>query len=224
MRLLLTLSLLIFVNVYANDELCQLSPSVLEVDNKVSGMTMDESHKTLLGLTIGKHSFEDLKKYYGEINSFKRKPGCASCDEEACYISRDRSVGVIYYKYAGWDYYGFSITDDSQEINQTHCIETDKLYQGISTKSGLAVGMNRQQISKYLQNPTLATDAKQEYLYEKRLKLPNKQLKIMLQQDIRNKEPINCKYYYYNANGKIEIKFNKKGLIQKLKVIYMEVY
>ncbi|MCV6606811.1 MAG: hypothetical protein OIF32_01240 [Campylobacterales bacterium] len=223
MKYIFLLFILTVKILFSNDlktDFCKSSPPF----KNISAEKLSESHKTIFGLTIGKNNFEDLKKYFGEIVPFKRDPTCVSCPKEACYVSKNKEIAIVFYKYNSWDFYQFIITEDPQKTDEKHCVKTDKVDNSIETKSGLKIGMTHQEISKILTAPVYSKPYKKKYFFHKQLKLSPKRLQKSIQQDLQNNIPINCKNYYYDVVGDIIFLFNERGLVKELSVSYTESY
>jgi len=182
------------------------------------GGKVDESNLTIFGINVPKNKMNDIRDPLPKPIISDDNPGCASCSDYACYLSKEKTVALIFYKYTAWDLQGFEITTTERESLPKTCVHTNLDINEFKTKSGIGIGSSKDLISNRLnvKNPT------GKLLFHYRIKLNQKQIADALRGSMSIYEP-KCDDFYIDATTEITVNYNKDGL-SEYKVNYMEMF
>jgi hypothetical protein len=144
-----------------NDEpYCQNAPKKVEIT---------DADATILGLSIGRSSLEDVQEKFGRAE-IKRVSGEEESDVSVCYISPiDQTILVFYSGAMGaWkDVTWFAIwSHEAAFPHASQCASSILVSQSIATDSGLRLGLTKKEVAGIAGRPTKVgpTSSKYEYL------------------------------------------------------------
>jgi hypothetical protein len=147
--LLLTVGICSVAQTGRNDEpYCQNAPKKVEIT---------EADATILGLSIGRSSLEDVQEKFGraEIERVSREE---ESDVSVCYISPIDQTILVFYSGAmgGWkDVTWFAIwSREAAFPHASQCASSTLVSQSVATDSGLRVGLTKKEVAGIAGRPT----------------------------------------------------------------------
>lgn len=198
---------------------CASEPEILASNNPASlGARTDDSNLTIFGLNVPKNKMSEIDDPLPPAVVSNDRPGCASCSVYACYLSNDKSVALIFYKYTSWDLQGFEILQASDNNLPKRCIQTELKGTDFKTESGIGVGSTEDFVADKLN----IERAKGELVFHHRIKLSQKYI-VNAASRVRSRNEPKCSDYYFDASTNITAEYDINGLT-RYKVIYMEMY
>ena len=220
MKFILPLALQLAITIAATNAMGQQCANFPELkpdpdEKNVLGLRVASRFLSVLGFTIDKNSFKDVIQALGPATIYRREPGSESCSEELCYVSADHDSGVIFYRYTAWDFYGFSITSNLQELNEPHCYETKKINLANLRVSEFHLGEDKSTIIKAMGTPSEINDNIATYSYANLFKLDEALSEIPVG------EKVNCNDYYGNEGSSVTFEFNENNKLKKMSVSLM---
>jgi hypothetical protein len=140
---------------------------------------LDDSHLTILGFTVGKHSLLDVQGILGETGLLPRKE---HAPDKICYVSDDDLDGTIVVFEAGplggWQYLtAFRVISNKTDFEHVDlCRKSTLVSKNIMTKSGIKLGMSRKELNSILGEPSKEIDNNFFYIYYFQRKMTDEEL------------------------------------------------
>nr|WP_086939931.1 hypothetical protein [Thaumasiovibrio occultus] len=196
-------------------------------DPAVIGGSLSQPNLTLFGVTVPDHAMSDLASPLPAPHIADDDPACASCSDYACYLSDDKSVAAIFYRYASWDLQGFEIVRTRDAKLPQQCIETTIASDQFVTASDIGIGImpeyTAQQLGIELVQLAIESDQVSHELYfEKQILMSQKEIDQHLRQTTMSGEPT-CNDFYMTQSTFVTLTFAENELIQ-YSVSYMDVW
>lgn len=177
--------------------------------------SIDASNLTIMGINVPDNSMSDLGIVLPKPKVSNDQPNCASCSDYACYLSKDESTALIFYRYAAWDLNGFEIRKNKDDNLPKLCIATDVKNMQFQTDSGIGIGLSKAEVSKILS--ITGVEGKVVLSQQKLMKPEHMKQHIQMM----GSNPVDCDYFYVDATTTITADYDEAGL-QRFKVTYVE--
>lgn len=170
----------------------------------------DESNFKLLGFTLLKSSYKDIRAKLGQAKGFQTEQG-----EEAplyiCYKSNNRRDGTIVVfetgAMGGWEkIVAFRLISDKTSFRwRNKCKKTPFVSKNIQTRSGIKLGITQKQLEKILGNkPSMIIGSNISFTYLAKQKMTNDEINKISEifgQDAVKEDP------YFDISSSIKANF-----------------
>lgn len=168
---------------------------------------INDDHITILGFIVGKHSLLDVQNELGEVDALPRKE---HAPEQICYVSvRPSERTIIIFEsgpLGGWKYLtAFSLVSEKSDFKYVQlCKKTSLVSPDIATKSGLKLGMSKEDLMAIMGKPSKIIDDNYFYLYDFQSKMTPEEIKLIG----------STSYPYFDVSSAVFAKFDKSKLIE----------
>ena len=177
--------------------------------------SINASNLTIMGINVPNNSMKDLATILPKPLISDDQPGCASCSDYACYLTKDESTALIFYRYAAWDLNGFEILKASKDSLPIQCISTRLEGESILTESGIGLGLTKAEVSKRLD----LKDVEGKVVFSQQKLMEPEIMEQHIQ--MMGSNSVECDYFYVDATTTVIAEYDETGL-SKYSVRYTE--
>ncbi len=189
---------------------CTREPQFKESNDVNSlGSKVDEDNLTILGVNVPKTSMKEIGGSLPAALIANDEQGCASCSDYACYLSKDESVALIFYRYTSWDLHAFEILKTSNHKLPKQCQKTGLNSNAFKTDSGIAIGVSNDYVADQLK----VSSAKEELIFHHGIKMNQSQIENSLKGS-RDRIAPKCSDFYWDAFTSIILEYDEDELVR----------
>jgi hypothetical protein len=220
--ILFVLSVIIQTSVIAEEQIKFIIDNdiVFVSPSNINEGILEDSHLTILGLTIGKHSITDVYEKLGFTEQLTRKEHDPT---EICYAFEKTENTLIFQAgpMGGWKYLtGFKLL--SKNVNYIHkskCKVIVLQSSLIKTKSGIHLGMDMNQVKNIFGKPSKEVNNRIYFIFKFRRKMTDNEREIMAKQwpDAVKTDP------FFDVSTYIKTCFIN-GKLEEIKITKIESY
>lgn len=198
---------------------CTAEPQFKESEDLNSlGSKVSDDNLTILGVNIPNTKMKEIGNPLPSALIANDEQGCASCSDYACYLSQDKSVALIFYRYTSWDLHGFEIAKVSDHKIPKQCQQTKLTSNTFKTDSGLTIGVSKEYVADALK----VDNASGELVFHHGIKMTQSQIESAMQGS-RDRIAPKCSDYYWDAFTSVTLEYNEERLTRFF-INYTESY
>ncbi|MEH6346080.1 MAG: hypothetical protein V7785_13400 [Bermanella sp.] len=187
---------------------CTAEPQFKESkDLNALGSKVSDANLTVLGINVPKNKMKEIGEPLPSALIANDEKGCASCSDYACYLSTDKSVALIFYRYTSWDLHGFEILKVSNHKLPKQCQQTNLNSSSFKTDSGIAIGVSKE----YVADKIKVDNAQGELIFHHGIKMSQSQIESSMLGS-RGRVAPKCSDYYWDAFTSVVLEYDDEGL------------
>jgi outer membrane protein assembly factor BamE (lipoprotein component of BamABCDE complex) len=171
---------------------------------------LGDQHLTLLGLTLGMHTLKDVEVRLGSTQILSRKE---HAPDQLCYISAEKGDETVIVFEAGplggWEILtAFRIISSKLSFKKTdQCRETSYISKRTQTKTGIRVGITREQLIAILGSPSKVIGNNFFFLFSVQRRMSEDEIR-----DMERRWPDVRKNPYFDVSSSVHATFSNSEL------------
>lgn len=172
-----------FLGIGYSQETVEFQGNIYVVNSeKVHKEELDDTHISILGFAIGRHSLQDVQSKLGQAKILQAKE---QAPHQICYVSNKKEDGTAVIFEAGpiggWEYItAFSLVSSKANFKERNqCTKSPLVSTDVKTRSGIKLGLTKNQLTKILGEPTIEQGSNILYYYNIRQRMTEKEIEKM---------------------------------------------
>jgi hypothetical protein len=180
---------------------------------------LDSAHTTILGVTIGVHTLEDVMNEFGETTIFRSNSNITYCPSLICYMSCAASdeTSIVFEAgpLGGWETITAFVVGRKTDIPfyKDRCTKSSRVMKKITTRSGIRLGMDKDEFTDILGKSTDCEGDRVAYHFLCERKMTEKEIKSLQlrQEEIFGREKKISPFY--DISSGMEARFSGERLV-----------